>query len=1148
MPNTNGQRAGGWRGPSIRRLIYLLVAIPLLTVIGLYAFVLYTTVGDAVNLDRAPNLINATSVPAAQFDLFIEAERKASVVYLAAPTPANLTQLAAAQAATVQNFPAFRSQMTSAATTQSATTGETNAITKLIAQVQQLSAIRPEITARAVAPATVMAAYTGILNEELQLFIQENQSLTNGPATSQSEANIIGVAGHEALSQEDAVVSAALAAHQVTPATRVQVAELAGARQALIQNTLVWFNAKNLAAWNKGQSQYASPATLAQLTQLENDMAGDPSPFPLFTAAQWDPVASAVLNGYFAGGVDSARAQVAHDQTVTNAAWRRVALAGGVGLVGLLLSIGLSILLGRWIIRRLAGLEQSAVTLAGVELPGVVARLRRGEDVPVEELTGEQPDFGRDEIGRVAQAFDAARRTAIEAAVGEARMRRGINDVFRNLARRNQSLLHRELTVLDGMERRTTDPETLEDLFRLDHLTTRMRRHSEGLIILSGAAPGRGWVHPVRMIDVLRAAAAEVEDYSRVTVTTPSHAALTGPAVADVIHLLAELIENATTLSPPYTPVRVSGDLVASGFAVEIEDRGLGMSEQRYAELNGRLAEPPEFDVFNSEQLGLFVVGQLAKRHGIRVTLRPSPYGGTTAIALIPTTLVGVEEGFVEGMPTGMSAISSAWAAGHGDEAGGGTAASSPARTQLGSGPSWGPLPLGNGSSGPVNGGAHAGSEDPFSSFGPGPSSGSDPYADQTYQDQANGSPSHSAINQGAIGPGAIGPGAASGSSYGEQPYGTDPQTGQAYGWPSPPSGSSFGAPGETGANPTETGLPWPYDRPAPSSDRTGRPSPATPFAASNPDYSPGETYRPYTQDSSAFPSSAAPFPPPQAPLPPAEPPYPQEQPSYSEGSAFPSAGAPYPSAETAFPVAEPSFPPSAPFGDEDAARADETYKGLPKRVRQANIAPQLRDRAASSSAPSAASGDNVANRSPDDIRNALSAMQRGWQLGRAADDGELTEPGTTRPDGSYDALGNGSSGSGYAGSAGGPRFGDERLVTDDDRTAGQASGAGTGTGTGTGTGGNGHGADHGSTGDRDGTGGYGTADSYGVDSVGYPDYASEPDYSAPTGRASRSVPAFRTADSESTTDPADDSAHDAEVEASRSSEEQGYRGGTDDI
>ncbi len=1134
MPNTNGQRAGGWRGPSIRRLLYFLVAIPLLTVIGLYAFVLYTTVGDAVNLDRAPNLINATSVPAAQFDLFIQAERKASLVYLAAPTPANRAQLAAAQAATVQNFPTFRSQMTSAATTQSATTGETDVINKMIASVRQLSAIRPAITARAITPAAVMAAYSGILTQELSLFIQENQSLTNGPVAAQAQANIIGVAGREALSQEDAIVSAALAARQVTAPTRVQAGELAGARQALIQNALSLFNAQNLAAWNKGVGQYASPATLAQLTQLEGVFAGNPTPFPPFTAAQWDPVASAVLNGYFAAGVETARTQVANDQTITNAAWRRVALAGGVGLVGLLLSIGLSILMGRWIIRRLAGLEQSAVTLAGVELPGVVARLRRGEDVPVEELTGQQPEFGRDEIGRVAQAFDAARRTAIEAAVGEARMRRGINDVFRNLARRNQSLLHRELTVLDGMERRTTDPETLEDLFRLDHLTTRMRRHSEGLIILSGAAPGRGWVHPVRMIDVLRAAAAEVEDYSRVTVTTPSAAALTGPAVADVIHLLAELIENATTLSPPYTPVRVSGDLVASGFAVEIEDRGLGMSEQRYVELNGRLAEPPEFDVFNSEQLGLFVVGQLAKRHGIRVTLRPSPYGGTTAIALIPASLVGVEEGFVEGLPTGMSAISSAWAAGHGDAADGGTAASSPSRTQLGSGPSWGPLPLGNGSSSPVNGDIRAGgTEDPFGSFGRGPSSGSEPYADQPYPGQADGSPSHSAID-----PGALGPGGPNGSSYGEQPYGTDPQTGQAYGWLSPPGGSSFGSPGETGPAPTETGLPWPYDRPAPSANGTGH-SPATPFASGDPGYPAGETYRPYTQDSSAFPPPGEPFPPPQPPLPPAEPPYPQTQPSYAEGSSFPSASTPYPSAETALPPAEPSFPPAAPFGDEGtAAQADETYKGLPKRVRQASLAPQLRDRAATSSTPSAASGDNVANRSPDDIRNALSAMQRGWQQGRAADEGDLTEPGTARPGGSTpDALGNGSGGSGYAGSADGPLSGEERLVTDADRPAAQSSGNGGGAGNG-----------YGAAGGRGGTGGYGTADSYGVGSVGYPDYASEPDYSDAPGRTSRSVPAFRTADSGGTTDPADDSAHNAEVEANRSSEEQGYRGGTDDI
>ena len=624
-----------------------------------------------------------------------------------------------------------------------------------------------------------------------------------------------------------------------------------------------------------------------------------------------------------------------------------------------------------------------------MELPGVVARLRRGEDVPVEELTGTTAEFGRDEIGRVGQAFDSARRTAIEAAVGEARMRRGINEVFRNLARRNQSLLHRELTVLDGMERRTTDPETLEDLFRLDHLTTRMRRHSEGLIILSGAAPGRGWVHPVRMIDVLRAAAAEVEDYSRVAVTTPSQAALTGPAVADVIHLLAELIENATTLSPSYTPVRVSGDLVASGFAVEIEDRGLGMSEQRYAELNSRLAEPPEFDVFNSEQLGLFVVGLLAMRHGIRVTLRLSPYGGTTAIALIPTTLVGVEEGFVEGLPTGMTAISSAWAAGRNEMPGDDTTVEpSSSRTQL-TGQPWSALPQGNGSSGPVNGDVRvAGSQDSFGSPAPEPSIGADPYPEQPYGGPANGGPANG-----------------SSGSYGEQPYGTDPRTGQAYGWISPPSGSPFVTPGEAGTAQTETGLPWPYDRPAPGANAMGQP-PAAPFGSGDRAYPPADTSRPYARDEAPFPPPGAPFPPP----PPAEPTYPQARPSNPEAEpAFPAADVPYPAADTAFRAAEPSFPPARSFADEHGAQAqpDQTYKGLPKRVRQANLAPQLRDPATPSSTPSAASGDNVANRSPDDIRIALSAMQRGWQQGRTVNESSSPERGAP----SSGAAGNGAHG-----------------------------------------------------------------------------------------------------------------------------------------
>ena len=198
------------------------------------------------------------------------------------------------------------------------------------------------------------------------------------------------------------------------------------------------------------------------------------------------------------------------------------------------------------------------------------------------------------------------------------------------------------------MERRTEDPDTLAQLFRLDHLTTRMRRQSEGLIILSGAAPGRRWNKPVPVIEVLRGATGEIEDYVRVDLVAESDDLVAGTAVADLTHLLAELIENAVLYSPPNTRVQVkTGWGGASGFIVEIDDRGLGIPAATMDELNRRLPQPPEFNLADSDQLGLLVVSRLAERHGIKVTLRASPYGGVAAIVLIPKELV---------VPAGMGA------------------------------------------------------------------------------------------------------------------------------------------------------------------------------------------------------------------------------------------------------------------------------------------------------------------------------------------------------------------------------------------------------------------------------------------------------------------------------------------------------------
>ena len=274
--------------------------------------------------------------------------------------------------------------------------------------------------------------------------------------------------------------------------------------------------------------------------------------------------------------------------------------------------------------------------MAEERLPRVVERLQRGDDV---DVAGESPPPATGkitEIVRVAEAFATVQAAAVEAAVKQARLRRQVNQIFLNLSMRTQSLLHRQLSMLDAMEQRTTDPDDLANLFRLDHLTTRMRRNAEGLIILSGSVPARGRTDSVPVIDVLRAAIGEVEDYTRVDVTGASLHSIGGKAASDVVHLLAELIENATIFSPPDFRIEIRAYPVADGMAMEVEDHGLGLTSAELAEINERLASPQEFDLVNGQQLGLFIVGQICARHGIQVTLRESASGGVVAVATLP--------------------------------------------------------------------------------------------------------------------------------------------------------------------------------------------------------------------------------------------------------------------------------------------------------------------------------------------------------------------------------------------------------------------------------------------------------------------------------------------------------------------------------
>ncbi|MEU3568071.1 nitrate- and nitrite sensing domain-containing protein, partial [Kitasatospora sp. NPDC036755] len=313
-----------------------------------------------------------------------------------------------------------------------------------------------------------------------------------------------------------------------------------------------------------------------------------------------------------------------------------------LGLIGVVASLVISVQIGRGLVTELIGLRNSALDLAGRKLPSTMRKLRAGEEVDIEAEAPLPVERG-DEIGQVHRALGTVRRAAVTAAVERAEVLSGVSGVFVNLARRSQVLVHRQLTLLDAMERRTEDPSELADLFRLDHLTTRMRRHAEGLIILSGAAPGRGWRRPVPLVDVVRAAVSEVEEYARVEVHPLPRAAVVGHAVADLTHLVAELVENATGFSPPHTRVHIRGERVGNGFALEVEDRGLGMGPEVLDSANRRISAAEQSDLFDSDRLGLFVVSRLARRQDVKVSLVTSAYGGTTAVVLLPTTLLADE-------------------------------------------------------------------------------------------------------------------------------------------------------------------------------------------------------------------------------------------------------------------------------------------------------------------------------------------------------------------------------------------------------------------------------------------------------------------------------------------------------------------------
>jgi signal transduction histidine kinase len=623
----------------------VLVLVPIVCLAGVWAFAAFLVSRDAIGKYQASTAYQKVTLPGAKLAAALQRERGASAMLLSTHGREGGQEVARGRAAVDAAQAAFRRSALSDDAQRSVNPTTHQRLDDLWQQLDGVATLRGRVDAGSVDDLRMIGDYSSLIESVIRVF-STMIVINDAEIYQQGTALIYSTLAREFVMREDALVTSALATkgHRIPAPAYVMFTQSAYNERFLFDAARSQAKPSLRTPWEKVAG---SPSFTAFRGLEDAIVAMRPGARLPAQTASWHATIEPLMTAWAQATVDAGTALTTEAKPIADRITQLLYLAAGIGLFALALSITVSLLFGRRLAREMTGLQRAALDLAQVRLPQVIKRLRDGEEVDVD---AENPPVAvggsSKEVSRVADALGTLQRTAVEATVGEARLRKGINKVFLNLAWRNQSLLHRQLAMLETMEKEARDPDVLDDLFALDHLTTRMRRHAEGLAILSGAAPARGWHNPVGIKDILRAAVAEVEDYTRVVVEAATPTALDGAIVADTTHLLAELMENATAFSPPATQVQVRGELVAHGYAIEIEDRGIGLNDDELAEANERLANPPEFDLLDSDRLGLFIVGKLAKRHGIRVTLGASPYGGVRAVVLIPPELVAGDQGF----------------------------------------------------------------------------------------------------------------------------------------------------------------------------------------------------------------------------------------------------------------------------------------------------------------------------------------------------------------------------------------------------------------------------------------------------------------------------------------------------------------------
>ncbi|MEU7985205.1 nitrate- and nitrite sensing domain-containing protein [Streptosporangium canum] len=622
-------------------MLIIVVLVPSMTFTPLLGSGIYQLAtqwqAEKIQMDLATTTVGT---PAADLFFSLDQERRLTAEVQASPRSASRDKLAKQRAVTDQAVSAFRPL--AALDTTGGQEGLADAIARTERGLDLLDQQRRAVDAGWSSEQKAFDYYSGVLESDLNVLTALSRT-DHAEVTSKAQTLVDLFWVVDMIGREDAILARGWEKGHLTRDEYGLVADAIGTRKHLLQSRVV-------PSLTGNESQYGT-LTTSKAWETMNALEG--RLITSGTSAESDQVTLREVGPVWRSSVNTVTEQLLQ---LLGLRLENVARIGyshanqlfvtfiSVSVVGLL-ALGLVIVtiwrLTAILRRRILHLREDAQELQE-RLPDVVARLERGEDVDVDaEVHMVEPT--PDELGELGQALNMASRSAVLTAVRQAEQHRGFQRMLQRIARRTQILIGLQLKKLDELERKHEDPEVLEGLFDLDHLTARLRRYEENLVILGGGQPQRRWRKPVRLLDVLRAAQGEVQDYRRISIDVEGDPWVAERAVGPLIHVLAELMENATAFSKPLTPVEVRAALVSRGLAVEIEDRGLGMEPEQYAAANALMQSPPQLDVMthaDDVRLGLYVVARLSAGLGLQVELRPSAFGGTRVIVLLPEPLV----------------------------------------------------------------------------------------------------------------------------------------------------------------------------------------------------------------------------------------------------------------------------------------------------------------------------------------------------------------------------------------------------------------------------------------------------------------------------------------------------------------------------